>query len=166
MSALADLSRVVTNATLQLSVPRFAETLGKGIRECVTADEVSLIRYRESGAPTIEHTLPPKRRGAAALDRYVKGPFLLDPFYRAAATENRFGVFRLSILAPNGFKDSEYFLTWYHECGFSDKCGLLIPLNSGFVNLALGIIDGSSEFSKRQFDQLNVIAPAIYRRRH
>ena len=161
MSALADFSRVVTNATLQLGEPSFAETLGKGIREFVTADDVSLIRYHESGAPTIEYTSPPKRRGSTALDRYVTGPFLLDPFYRAAAIENRFGVFRLSTLAPNGFKESEYFRTWYHECGFSDECGLLIPLNNGFVNLALGMTDGSSKFSKRQFDQLDTIAPAI-----
>ena len=161
MSALAAFSRVVTNAILQLGEPRFAETLGNGIREFVAADDVSLIRYHESGAPTIEYTLPPKRRGATTLDRYVKGPFLLDPFYRAAAIENRFGVFRLSTLAPNGFKESEYFRTCYHECGFSDECGLLIPLTSGFVNLALGMTDGSRKFSKRQVDQLEKIAPAI-----
>ena len=161
MSVLAAFSRVMTDATLQLDEAQFAETLSNGIREFVAADDVSLIRYHESGAPTIEYTLPPKRRGATTLDRYVKGPFLLDPFYRAAAIENRFGVFRLSTLAPNGFKESEYFRTWYHECGLTDECGLLIPLNSGFVNLALGITDGSRKFSKRQFDQLNTIAPAI-----
>ena len=71
MSALADFSRVVTNATLQLVEPSYAETLGKGIREFVTADDVSLIRHQESGAPTIEHTSPPKRRGTNALDYYV-----------------------------------------------------------------------------------------------
>ena len=161
MSVLAAFSRVVTDATLQLDEAQFAETLSNGIREFVAADDVSLIRYHESGAPTIEYTLPPKRRGATTLDRYVKGPFLLDPFYRAAAIENRFGVFRLSTLAPNGFKESEYFRTWYHECGFSDECGLLIPLNSGFVNLALGMTDGSRKFYKRQSDQLDKIAPAI-----
>ena len=161
MSVLAAFSRVVTDATSQLGEAQFAETLSNGIREFVAADDVSLIRYHESGAPTIEYTLPPKRRGATTLDRYVKGPFLLDPFYRAAAIENRFGVFRLNTLAPSGFKESEYFRTWYHECGFSDECGILIPLNSGFMNLALGMTDGSRKFSKRQFDQLDTIAPAI-----
>ena len=38
---------------------------------------------------------------------------------------------------------------------------MLIPLESGFVNLTLGMTDGSSKFSKRQFDQLDTIAPAI-----
>ena len=80
VSGLAAYSRVVTNATLQLGEPRFAETLGTGIQESLVADDGSLIRYHESGAPTIEYTLPPKRRGATTLDRYVKWPFLLDPF--------------------------------------------------------------------------------------
>lgn len=54
MSVLAAFSRVVTDATLQLDEAQFAETLSNGIREFVAADDVSLIRYHESGAPTIE----------------------------------------------------------------------------------------------------------------
>ena len=38
---------------------------------------------------------------------------------------------------------------------------MLIQLNNGFVNLALGMTDGSRKFSKRQFDQLGSISPAI-----
>ena len=161
MKELDGFSRIVASATSRLSEPLFAKALSDGVREFVAADDVSLIRYHASDAPTIEYTLPPKRRGATTLDRYVKGPFLLDPFYRAAAIENRYGVFRLSTLAPNGFKESEYFRTWYHECGFTDECGVLIQLNDGFINLALGMTDGSRKFSKRQFEQLASISPAI-----
>ena len=88
MSVLAAFSRVVTDATLQLGEAQFAETLSNGTRELVAADDVSLIRYHESGAPTIEYTLPPKRRGSTTLDRYVKGPFLLDPFYLCLHTQH------------------------------------------------------------------------------
>jgi DNA-binding CsgD family transcriptional regulator len=109
----------------------------------------------------IEYTLPPKRRGKTTLDRYVKGPFLLDPFYRAAQVDRRFGVFRLRALAPSGFKESEYFRTWYHECGFQDECGLLIALDSGSLNLALGMTGGSRRFSKRQVDRLEAVFPAV-----
>ena len=109
----------------------------------------------------IEYTLPPKRRGKTTLDRYVKGPFLLDPFYRAAQDDQRFGVFRLRALAPSGFKESEYFRTWYHECGFQDECGLLIELDSGSLNLALGMTGSSRRFSKRQVDRLEAVFPAV-----
>jgi len=161
MDALTTFSRIVNEATSLLGELGFAAALGNGIRELVEADDVSLIRYPNVGPPFIEYNLPPKRRGKTTLDRYVKGPFLLDPFYRAAQVEARFGVFRLQALAPIGFKDSEYFRTWYHECGFQDECGLLIKLDRGALNLALGMTDGSRRFSKRQVDRLKAVFPAV-----
>ena len=161
MTALTTFSRVVSEATSLLGEPSFAAALGNGIRELIEADDVSLIRYPDAGLPEIEYTLPPKRRGKTTLDRYVKGPFLLDPFYRAAQVDGRFGVFRLRALAPSGFKESEYFRTWYHECGFQDECGLLIELDSGSLNLALGMTGSSRGFSKRQVDRLEAVFPAV-----
>ena len=161
MNALTTFSRVVNEATSLLGESGFAAALGNGIRELIEADDVSLIRYPDAGPPLIEYNLPPKRRGKTTLDRYVKGPFLLDPFYRAAQVEERFGVFRLQALAPIGFKDSEYFRTWYHECGFQDECGLLIKLDRGALNLALGMTASSRRFSKRQVDRLKAVFPAV-----
>ena len=161
MDALTTFSRVVSEATSLLGESGFADALGNRIRELIEADDVSLIRYPDTGPPVIEYTLPPKRRGKTTLDRYVKGPFLLDPFYRAAQVDERFGVFRLRDLAPSGFKESEYFRTWYHECGFQDECGLLIELDSGSLNLALDMTGNSRRFSKRQVDRLETVFPAV-----
>ena len=161
MDALTTFSKVVNEATSLLGESGFAAALSNGIRELIEADDVSLIRYPDAGPPVIEYTLPPKRRGKTTLDRYVKGPFLLDPFYRAAQVDGYFGVFRLRALAPSGFKESEYFRTWYHECGFQDECGLLIALDSGSFNLALGMTGGSRRFSKRQVGRLEAVFPAV-----
>lgn len=161
MNILPLLARVVADATAALGEATFAETLSIGIKDWIGADDISLIRYLDTGAPVIEYTLPPKRPGKTTLERYVNGPFLLDPFYRALEIDKRYGVFQLSNLAPKGFKESEYFRTWYHECGFQDECGLLIKLNHGSVNLALGMTDGSRRFSKRQVDRLEAIFPAV-----
>ena len=161
MDALTTFSRVVSEATSLLGESGFAAALGTNMRELIEADDVSLIRYPDAGPPVIEYTLPPKRRGKTTLDRYVKGPFLLDPFYRTAQVDERFGVFRLRDLAPSGFKESEYFRTWYHECGFQDECGLLIELDSGSLNLALGMTGSSRRFSKRQVDRLEAVFPAV-----
>ena len=161
MDALTTFSRVVNEATSLLGESGFAAALGNGIRELIEADDVSLIRYPDAGPPVIEYNLPPKRRGKTTLDHYVTGPFLLDPFYRAAKVDECFGVFRLSALAPSGFQESEYFRTWYHECGFQDECGLLIELDSGSLNLALGMTGSSRPFSKRKVDRLEAVFPAV-----
>ena len=161
MKSLLPFARFFADATATLGEATFAETLSIGVKDWIGADDISLIRYLDTGVPVVEYTLPPKRRGKSTLDRYVDGPFLLDPFYRALELERRYGVFQLSTLAPKGFKESEYFRTWYHECGFQDECGLLIKLNHGSVNLALGMTDGSRRFSKRQVDKLEAVFPAI-----
>ena len=161
MDALATFSKVVNEATSLLGESGFAAALGNGIRKLIEADDVSLIRYPNTGPPVIEYNLPPKRRGKTTLDHYVTGPFLLDPFYRAAKVDECFGVFRLSALAPSGFQESEYFRTWYHECGFQDECGLLIELDSGAFNLALGMTGSSRRFSRRQVDRLEAVLPAV-----
>jgi DNA-binding CsgD family transcriptional regulator len=161
MKTLPLLARVFADATAALGEATFAETLSMGIKEWIGADDISLIRYLDTGVPVVEYTLPPKREGKTTLERYVNGPFLLDPFYRALEIEKRYGVFQLSGLAPKGFKESEYFRTWYHECGFQDECGLLIKLNHGSINLALGMTDGSRRFSKRQVGKLEDVFPAI-----
>jgi DNA-binding CsgD family transcriptional regulator len=161
MNTLPLLARVIADATAALGETSFAETLSVGIKDWVTADDISLIRYLDTGVPVVEYTSPPKRKGRTTLDRYVNGPFLLDPFYRALEVHRRYGVFQLSKLAPKGFKESEYFRTWYHECGFQDECGLLIKLGHGSVNLALGMTHDSRRFSKRQIDRLDAIFPAV-----
>lgn len=161
MDTLSSFSRVVTDAISHLNEPGFAEALSGGIQRWVGADDTALIRYQDTGAPIIEYTLPPRRRGKTTLDRYITGPFLLDPFYRAATIDGRFGVFKLNTLAPTGFKESEYYRTWYHDCGFQDECGLLIKLTDGVVNLAFGMTDGSRLFSKRQINLLEAIFPVV-----
>ena len=160
MNLLTNFSRVMTDAVSHLNEPEFAEVLSVGIQEWVGADDSSLIRYRDTGVPIIEYTLPP-RRGKTTLDRYVTGPFLLDPFYRAATIDGRFGVFQLKTLSPKGFKESEYYRTWYQDCGFQDECGLLIKLTDGLVNLAFGMTDGSRTFSKRQINLLQAVFPVV-----
>ncbi|MBT5889891.1 MAG: helix-turn-helix transcriptional regulator [Halieaceae bacterium] len=161
METLTTFSHVVTDAVSHLNEPGFAEALSVGIQQWVGADDTALIRYQDTGAPTIEYTLPLKRRGKTTLDRYVTGPFLLDPFYRAATIDGQFGVFQLNELAPTGFKESEYYRTWYRDCGFQDECGLLIKLTDGVVNLAFGMTEGSRLFSKRQINLLEAIFPVV-----
>ena len=160
MDRLARFSQSIAGAVSRLGETDFSEVLSSALTQLVEADDVSLIRYGVDHSPAIEYTMPPTARTSSTLDRYITGPFLLDPFYRAASIEGRFGVFRLRELAPKGFRESEYYRTWYHECGFQDECGLLIQLDTGFVNIALGRT-GQGAFSKAHIQLLNAIFPAV-----
>jgi DNA-binding CsgD family transcriptional regulator len=145
-------------------------TLPKRLTRCLMeltgAQDASLLRYREGHLPSVEYSAPLADGSASTLDAYITGPFLLDPFYRAATIDHQFGVFHLRDLAPRGFTESEYYRAWYKHCGFVDECGLLIKLKDGFVNVALGMrlnTDPSrpTKFYKSNLNLLNAVLPVI-----
>jgi DNA-binding CsgD family transcriptional regulator len=112
--------------------------------------------------PVIEYFEVPEDGGSSTLDIFIKGAFLLDPFYLAATREQQFGVFRLRDLTPSGFRDSEYYKTWYRNCGYQDECGFLLPIGEqGFVNIALGKTAARATFTKRELNILTDILPTV-----
>ncbi len=148
-------------------IPRIGDTtfpgmLVRALQALVDADDGSALHYSAAHLPRIAFTQPVAGLGKTTLDAYLTGPFLLDPYYRAAAYDHRFGVFRLSELAPQGFKESEYYRSWYRNCGYQDECGLLIDLGGGdFLNIALGLTGNGKRFGKRQAEILKATFTAM-----
>lgn len=161
MDALRTLSADLALAVSALRTADFPRHLAQALQRLTGAEDVTLLRYRNAGMPSIGYSSPPSVNEQSTLDSFVTGPFLLDPFYRAAAFAQKFGVFQLKELAPGGFKDSEYYQTWYRHCHFSDECGLLIALDDGFVNLALCIETKGQRFTKKQLNTLKSVFPLV-----
>ena len=102
-------------------------------------DDATVLVYPSGGMPLVAYYELPESGEGSNLGSYIKGAFLLDPYYIAATKLKKFGVFRLRELAPSGFKKSEYYKTWYRSCGYVDECGYLLPFgDGGFVNISLG----------------------------
>ncbi|MEM6486043.1 MAG: helix-turn-helix transcriptional regulator [Pseudomonadota bacterium] len=158
LSALADL----VAATLPLTGDEaFPDRLIKQLRRIVPFDDATLLFYAPSDLPLVAYQETPQPRSPNTMERFVAGAFLLDPYYQCAHHERRFGLFRLSQLAPESFEESEYFQSWYRNCGFNDECGYLIDLGEGaFANLALGRV-GNQQFNDEQCELLTEIRPAI-----
>lgn len=140
--------------------------LTRCLMELTGAQDASLLRYREGHLPSVEYSAPLADGSASTLDAYITGPFLLDPFYRAATIDHQFGVFHLRDLAPRGFTESEYYRSWYKHCGFVDECGLLLKLEDGFVNVALGMRANDdpvkpTKFYKSHLNLLSSVLPVI-----
>ncbi|MEO1082315.1 MAG: helix-turn-helix transcriptional regulator [Pseudomonadota bacterium] len=155
------LTRLVARCLPELGRAGFAPQLIRGLRELVTIDDASVLYYARGDLPEIVYRENPEARGEESMERFVAGAFLLDPFYRAATEERRFGLFRLSELAPKRFRESEYYRSWFGNCGFSDECGYVIELGSdAFVNVALGRL-GSARFGATQQQTLRRICPAV-----
>ncbi len=161
MPALARFSQHLSGLIPATGSPAFPGVLVALLRDLVPVDDATIVLYPGTDLPVIEYFEVPDAGGQSTLDIFVKGAFLLDPYYRAAC-DGRFGVFRLRDLSPTGFKDSEYYKTWYRNCGYQDECGYLIPIGeAGFANIALGKTTPRATFTKRELGDLEAIYPTI-----
>lgn len=132
------------------------------LRALVPVDDASVIVYPERHLPVIEYFEVQEGRRDSTLDMFAKGAFLLDPYYLAGTRDHQFGVFRLRDLSPTGFRESEYYRTWYRHSGFQDECGFVIPLSGeGFVNIALGKTAARATFTKRERKLLEDVYPVV-----
>lgn len=139
----------------------FATALVRGLRTLTPIDDATVLHYGSGDLPDIVYREDPGARGASTMERFLQGAFLLDPYYQTATKARRFGLFRLDELAPERFRESEYYRSWYRNCGYSDECGYLVDLGNGaFLNVALGRL-GRRRFSDAQRVLLRAIQPAV-----
>jgi DNA-binding CsgD family transcriptional regulator len=159
---LAQFSRHLAGLFPAVGTADFPARLVAMLQELVPCQDATIIFFPENELPVIEYFDVPAEGGKSTLDIFVKGAFLLDPYYLAATRERKFGVFRLKDLSPRGFKDSEYYRAWYRNCGYQDECGYLLPVGEeGFVNIALGKLTPRARFSKRELKILEDIQPTV-----
>lgn len=162
MQTLAHFSKHLTRLLPAVGEADFPGLLVAMLKQLVHCDDATIIVYPGTDLPFIEYFEVPQGAQDSTLDVYVKGAFLLDPFYLAASRDRAFGVFRLGELAPKDFKSSDYYRNWYRNCGYQDECGYLIQTRAeGFVNISLGKTTPRAIFTKREFAVLQDIRPTV-----
>jgi len=62
------------------------------------------------------------------VENYVNGPYILDPFYQASVKGIPAGAYRLSKIAPDNFKKTEYFRHFYRDINFNDEVSFIQDL--------------------------------------
>ncbi|MEM7691911.1 MAG: helix-turn-helix transcriptional regulator [Pseudomonadota bacterium] len=158
LSALADL---VADCVPLIGKGEFPSALIAGLRCLLTIEDATVLYYAPGALPQVVYRENPDARNEDTMERFVAGAFLLDPFYQHAHANQKYGLFRLGDLSPESFRDSEYYQTWYRNCGFSDECGYLIDMGNGaFANVALGRL-GRRRFSDAQYKLLGQLTPAV-----
>lgn len=163
MSFLSEFSRQTALLLPSLTTETFMETLARLFKELAPIDNVSIVSYPDMHLPRIEYNdIPPGRRGST-IDLFLKGAFLLDPYY-LAAKRGKSGFFHLNELAPSGFQESEYYRIYYQSSGLTDECGYLVQLgerDNNFINISLGQINVPDPFTEDDLRHLSEITPLV-----
>ncbi len=140
----------------------FSENLVDALKSIADFDYSVSFAYHQNEQPIcLYHTFSPAKR-VIFVDDYLKGPYLLDPFFKACGRKVGTGLYRLRDIAPDRFYQSEYYRSYYVQTGLAEEIGYTFYfLNGVAVVISLMRSGDSSRFSAREFRLLESVVPIV-----
>jgi DNA-binding CsgD family transcriptional regulator len=140
----------------------FDQVLWQAVRRLVDFDFVMTFAYRGHDRPlALGDTLDAPRRRVIVSD-YLNGPYLLDPFFQATLDQVRSGAHRLAALAPDRFRQSEYFRAHYARTRIGEEVGFFFALAEDVVGVtSFARWADSPPLSRADLQLLRLIEPAL-----
>ncbi|HNP36735.1 MAG TPA: helix-turn-helix transcriptional regulator [Woeseiaceae bacterium] len=138
-----------------------AAALINAVSAVVNHQGTCLIAFHRHAPPDIlHHTLEPA--GAKHyLDRYLAGPYLLDPLYQLALSERKPGICRYRDQTPDRFRSSEYYRRYSERTHLVDEMDFLLDVG-GESTLVLVVGRREKRFSKAEISRLGDIEPIVH----
>lgn len=140
----------------------FPQTLIDALRSLISFDYSVVFAYYQSEKPLcLFHTFSEKNR-VVFVDDYLKGPYLVDPFFKACSRQIDPGLYRISDVAPDRFYQSEYYRSYYVQTGLAEEICFTLYLPDGVaVVISLMRSGDSTRFSAREFRLLESVTPIV-----
>ncbi len=140
----------------------FPQILVDALKSLTDFDYSVVFAYYQSERPfCLFHTFSPEKR-IIFVDDYLKGPYLLDPFFKACGRHVDTGLYRLREIAPDRFYQSEYYRSYYVQTGLSDEICYTFYLPKGVaVVISLMRSGESSRYSAREVRLLESVVPIV-----
>ena len=146
----------------ELGGERMPSLLVSMLKTVVPFDNAVIVHYEGGEKPQVHYNDMPPLQRESQIEGFVNGAFLLDPFYRAAIDTGIGGLHRLSNLAPEGFKKTEYYRSYFKFTKIKDEIGYIVHLdNKQFINISLGRLGLVQRFNRSQLAILEDITPII-----
>ncbi len=144
---------------------RQADALIDVIACAVDHEGTCLLAFHRDAAPDIlHHTLEPD--GARHyLDRYIAGPYLLDPLYQLAMRQQEPAVCRFRDESPDRFRSSEYYRQYCERTHLLDEMDFVLPAGQKTA-LALVVGKRTKMFTKAELGRLERMAEIVHASMH
>jgi len=156
---LSEFSHKLASVLPQIGTDQLAESLIAMIKGLVPTDNAAIIQYGRNQKPILLYNDYPTVERKRLINNFLKGPFLLDPFYRCGKESETSGLHQLVDLAPEGFQETEYYRIHFRHTKLKDEVGYIIHLNADqFINISLGQLNYINEYN---IELLRDITPII-----
>ncbi len=140
----------------------FTDNLLSALKSITDFDYLVSFAYHQKEKPVcLYHCFSPAER-VVFVDDYLKGPYLLDPFFRACSRTVDAGLYRLRDIAPDRFLQSEYYRSYYERTGLTEEvCYTFYLQGDVAVVISLMRSGDSQRFSAREFRLLESVSPIV-----
>jgi len=108
----------------------FPEALSYFIEKIVRFDSFIIFAYHKDHNPSILYRDHNPELFLALDSQYIKGAYLLDPFYHAVSSGIQKDVHRLFDLAPDKFKQTSYFKEYYRDTTMVDEMAIFAHITN------------------------------------
>ena len=139
---------------------RIADGLIDGIGQAVEHNGTCLLAFHVDASPEVlHHTLEPEGE-RHYVERYLAGPYLLDPLYELALRDDKPGMCRFRDATPDRFHSSEYYRQYCERTHLKDEMDFLVEVDRG-TSLALVIGRREKMFARAELSRLALIEPVV-----
>ena len=130
------------------------------IGNVVNHEGTCLLAFHPDAQPDVlHHTIDPA--GARHyLDRYLAGPYLLDPLYQLATSRDKPSLCRFREQSPDRFRSSEYYRQYCERTHLLDEMDFLIDVSGGST-LVLVVGRRKKMFTKAELRRIRLIEPIV-----
>ncbi|MDH4047048.1 MAG: helix-turn-helix transcriptional regulator [Gammaproteobacteria bacterium] len=156
----AEWHQAVANVVAGTDHAAIADALVSAIGLVVDHEGTCLLAIHSNASPdVVHHTLEPAGR-KHYLERYLAGPYLLDPLYQLALKSDKPSLCRFRDQLPDRFRASEYYKQYCERTHLLDEMDYLLPV-SDETTLVLVIGRRTHTFSKAELSRLQLTEPLI-----
>jgi DNA-binding CsgD family transcriptional regulator len=153
----AAMARLVQSNDVESAAAALADAIGVAVEHEGTC---LLVFHHDAPPEVIHHTLEPAGR-RHYVDRYVAGPYLLDPLYLLAVGDRKPGVCRFRDQSPDRFRSSEYYRQYGERTHLKDEMDFLVDV-SARSTLVLVVGRRTRRFTKAELVRLNLVEPLVH----
>lgn len=137
-----------------------ADGLAGAIDVLVDHEGTCLIAFHAHASPDVlHHTLEPEGR-RHYVDRYLAGPYLLDPLYQLALDDDMPAVCRFRDKVPDRFRSSEYYRQYCERTHLLDEMDYFTEVSAS-TTLVLVVGRRTRRFSRTELECLELVAPTV-----
>jgi DNA-binding CsgD family transcriptional regulator len=151
------LAELVSNNSAGESAAALAELVGQAVRH----EGTCLIAFHRERTPEVlHHTLEPA--GASHyLDRYLAGPYLLDPLFHLSQQSIKPGICRYRDATPDRFRSSEYYRQYCEQTHLVDEIDYVVDIPDG-TTVVLVVGRRTRRFTRAEISHLTRLEDIVH----